>query len=869
MVEWEVATALAITLLVGLATHVFYRRPPKPLWPALPLLFGSALIFSVGDLLANGWPDNELILWLGMILVYTGLLAISPSWWLFTSRFSQWAGYDKVALRSGLKYLVGLNVLLWIGFVTNPWHGYFLETHAAGRSSYGPLWYLTAIPNYAVVVAAMCIHAKASLRMADPVIRSQCRYLAVAAAIPVVLNMAYVWSFEPFSYDPTALGFALSCAVFWAAVERRDLFVLERVSLPSVLSDDADASLIVSLSHRLLFGNPAADALFGPGVLVPGIAVDALLARVVPSFLLSGTTERPSKLRPVEEHRFECLPGDKRWVVIEVSLVNSSRGVPAGFSLRLRDHTALRTARDEASENLALLNAVDEAMGEGIVVKDAEGEIRYVNAAFHKLFGLSREQVLAWGQFLQRGIGAMLEEAPRGPLARMWHRSAEQFDPTSRESADLVTRDGRIIKVETFGISTPEGFRGRAWRLADVTQARQESRAMIQTQKLEGLGVLAGGIAHDFNNLLVAILGNAELAREQLAANSEAQAPLADVEAAAVRASELTGQLLAYAGKAAISKEDIDLSALIQDANQLVSLPKSIKIVARLEENLPLVHGGSAELLQVVMNLLTNAADAIGDPGGTITIETGRGEARPLLDAQASVERGETRDPTVYVSVSDDGHGMDQATLEKIFDPFYTTRFTGRGLGLAATQGILESHDGSMKIETAVGVGSTFSVMLPIKESAALPVVAAPVKEEEPVFSGYRVLVVDDEESVLSLLTKRLEALDFEVVTAASGEMALTLLSSGGPALVDLVILDLTMPGLGGIETHARIREDFPELPVLLSSGYPEETVTIFQNGHAPRDGFIQKPYRSAMLVSHIQRLLVPEPREARQSSSV
>ena len=158
MLPWTFSTALAITLLVGLTTYINVRRPPTPLATGLALLFGSALVFSVGDLIANQWSEDEyaLVRWIGMILVYTGLLAIAPAWWLFTRKFSEYVGEERAAPKFNLKYLVALNVLLWIGLVTNPWHGQFLtEIHPSSRSSYGPLWYATAIPNYTVILVAM------------------------------------------------------------------------------------------------------------------------------------------------------------------------------------------------------------------------------------------------------------------------------------------------------------------------------------------------------------------------------------------------------------------------------------------------------------------------------------------------------------------------------------------------------------------------------------------------------------------------------------------------------------------------------------------------------------------------------------------
>ena len=289
MPQWQIATALGISLLVALSTHVFYRRPPQALWPALPWVFFSALIFSVGDLLANLWADNPTIRWAGMLLVYTGLLTIAPGWWLFTRGFSQMTGYRRVAFRSGFPTLVAINTLLWVGLVTNPLHGQFLETRPFARSEYGPLWYVTALVNYLALSAAMYVHAREARFVSDPTIRSQCRVLVAAVAIPMAMNMAYVFSPIPLSYDPTALGFALSCVLFLFAVERRDLFVLERVSLPSVLDNDADPILIVSPRKQLLYANPNAEELFGEGALIPGSPIGDLLGRTVPSFSLEAS----------------------------------------------------------------------------------------------------------------------------------------------------------------------------------------------------------------------------------------------------------------------------------------------------------------------------------------------------------------------------------------------------------------------------------------------------------------------------------------------------------------------------------------------------------------------------------------------------
>ncbi|MCP4908100.1 MAG: response regulator [bacterium] len=858
MPQWQTATAIGIAFLVALTTHVFYRRPPTALWPALPLVFSSALVFSIGDLLAGIWSDNPPIRWAGMLMVYTGLLSIAPGWWLFTRGFSKMMGYRKVAFRSGLPILVAINTLLWIGLLTNPWHGQFLEVRALTRSEYGPLWYATASVNYGALVMAMIVHARGGRFVQDPTIRSQTHFLVAAVAIPMLMNMAYVFSPVVFSYDPTALGYALSCALFLFAVERRDLFVLERVSLPSVLDHDADPILIVSPHRQLIYANPNAERLFGEGVLMPGAPVGDLLERAVPNFSLV----KPKRRRDwAEEHRFTSVSGREHWVVIDVSVVQKSRGVEAGLCLRIRDRTALREAQNEAEEHFALLEALDFAIGEGILVQERSGKVRYVNEAFARIWGMTPQRMIDFGRGLDKYLESALAEPSSRAIRQLLHGSVEQFDAVSREKSDVTLFDGRVYEVTTLPIQTDAGFSGRAWRMSDVTQARRESQAMIQSQKLEGLGILAGGIAHDFNNLLMTVLGNTEIARGGLEPDSELQYPLADVEAAAKSASELTSQLLSYAGKTTFMKESVDLSVLLRDVTSLmsVSIPKNIDVKLSLQDGIPLVHGGPAQLRQVMMNLVSNAADAIGERDGKIVIDTGLGRPDRMVGADASVEHGEVSGDVVYLTVRDNGAGMSAATLDKIFDPFFTTKFAGRGLGLAATRGILESHDGLLRIETTLGVGSAFSMLLPVRVLASPATLGVDGILDSSEVLDRRVLIVDDEEAIRKILTKRLTNVGFEVDTASNGEEALGIVAGIGPAL-DLVILDITMPGLSGIETWTQIREIQPELPIIMSSGHPEEALERLDGWDDVRDGFIQKPYLTKALLATIEPLLKVRP---------
>jgi len=710
--------------------------------------------------------------------------------------------------------------------------------------------------DYITMFAALGILVRGSLVVRDRVIRSQCRFLVAAALIPLTLNMFYVLSPEPLAYDPTALGFALCCLLFLFAVERRDLFVLEHVSLPEVLNADSDAVIIVSGDLRVLFANRAAKSLFAEGSLEPGAAVDTLLTDVAPSFVLSRSLGMPQE-DVAREHRFLDGQGIERWIAVAVSPVYRGRGALAGHCLRLRDGTLLRQARAVRDEHASVLEAVVHGSGEGLLVQSASGEIRYLNEAFAAIWQLPLEMVRAWGKDIPLHVAKTLRDVPPQSFQQAWHFNVETFDGEYEGICDLMLSDGRIVEARTFPIDASQGINGRVWRLMDVTERRRDARAMIRSQKLEGLGVLAGGIAHDFNNLLVAILANAELARSEVPRHASAQVLLADVESAAMRASELTGQLLAYAGKTSFDREDLDLSSLVRDVSNLlmVSVPKGIQVGFDLAQDLPPVRAGAPEVRQIVMNLVTNAADAVGVDQGRISIETGWGKPPPVEFAEAVAVHGEPPQSGVYLRVLDTGIGMDPRTLERIFDPFFTTKFTGRGLGLAATLGILESHGGALRIETTLGTGTVFTLMLPVQNDALGSTSLERTGGDRVVVEGRNILVVDDEPSVRSVLAKALSVEGLVVSQASNGQEALSMLATR-ETFPDLVILDLTMPGLSGLETLERIREQAPDLPVLLSSGYPEEALRVLSEENSPRNGFIQKPYRKARLLEEIEKLL-------------
>lgn len=393
---------------------------------------------------------------------------------------------------------------------------------------------------------------------------------------------------------------------------------------------------------------------------------------------------------------------------------------------------------------------------------------------------------------------------------------------------------------------------GKVVRIAgvcrDMTESRRAEERLREAQKLESLGLLAGGIAHDFNNLLTAILGNLGLAQE----NPAASAPyLERMETTALRASDLTRQLLAYSGRGRFVVMPHDLNLVVQEITQLlgVTIPKNTRLDFRLSTDLPAVEADSAQLQQVLVNLVANAADAIGDSEGRITIAT----RRRFVDASDIATRfaGQSIAPGEHVAleVSDTGCGMAPEVREKIFEPFYTTKSKGRGLGLAAMQGILRGHRAGLLLQTEEGKGSTFQIFFP----AAKVTVESAVREREgkALKAGGLVLLAEDEPDVRASATAILGLLGFEVVVTPDGREAVTAFQAR-PTAFRFAVLDLTMPRMGGREAAARLRELRPDLPILLTSGFSESEALQ----GADHLSFLRKPYLVGDLRDALAELL-------------
>lgn len=430
------------------------------------------------------------------------------------------------------------------------------------------------------------------------------------------------------------------------------------------------------------------------------------------------------------------------------------------------------------------------------------------------------------------------------------HEAPSRFDIRTARVIELIGRylataleNARLFEQTQAALL--EGKRVERERLA-------LERKMLEAQKLESLGVLAGGIAHDFNNLLVAMLGNAGLALMEITPTSRARPFVEQIQVAAQRAADLTRQMLAYSGRGRFIVQPLSLNDVIEEMVKLlrVSISKRAALQLNLAPSLPQISADATQLRQVVMNLITNASDALAERAGTITVSTGAMfvEQDALQHAQPAgdLDAGEY----VFLEVTDTGSGMDTETQARIFEPFFTTKFTGRGLGLAAVLGIVRGHAGAIQVNSVPGEGTTFRLLFPPQDPTAL-MTADPVVLPKYTHRA-KILVVDDDVVVCGIIIEMLERFGYELVGAENGVRAIALARE---ATFDCVMLDLTMPGLSSKETLIQLRQILPTVRVILMSGYSEQDATARFGAVSP-DGFLQKPFLPNDLLERVQAAL-------------
>ena len=596
----------------------------------------------------------------------------------------------------------------------------------------------------------------------------------------------------------------------------------------------------------------------GPSSIV-GADIGTLLEYMDPPGRLRAAMRKHKSVRNLE-YRFRTLSGKVRWVYHNSYLVTDRETGEEQVQVIARDITLLKetTLALEASKKRYQALAEESPQGFG-VFQGTDARLRFVNSALARLLGESPQDLVGWN------LEALIERTHPEERTAMRASIEDAFEGgvvSKASDVRLVHRDGETRWVDASFVPI-EYFENSAVqltlvdnterRLAEERRRGQEDR-MRHTQRLESLGVLAGGIAHDFNNLLAGVLGNADLAARRLKDEDAVLRHLAEINTASRRAAELCRQLLAYSGRCRVTSEPMDFNRLIRDTGELlkVSISKKAVLELQLEANLPPVKGDPSQLKQLLMNLIINASEALGDERGTITLVTGVKDFRSeQLDA-AYCGQDLPAGSYVVLEVRDTGVGMDDATCDRIFEPFFTTKFTGRGLGLASGLGIIRGHDGALFVDTQPDCGSSFRVLLPPAIEASEPL-ERQVEQEDTWRGNGTVLIVDDEQAVRDTAREMLQEMGFDAIDAPDGKQGIEVFRANRDR-VSLVLLDVLMPEADGRECFRAIRGARRDVPVVFSSGFGEESVSDLVDSD-DRVLFLQKPYGMAALSEVVRKL--------------
>jgi len=533
-------------------------------------------------------------------------------------------------------------------------------------------------------------------------------------------------------------------------------------------------------------------------------------------------------------------------------------GELARTTQKLRVETAERKRAEEAllqSEERFRALFMEAPLGIALV-DSLSGQIREVNPTFAAIAGRGMVEMVqaGWREITH-------PEDLQEVLDLMALYNAGHSDGFKTETRFLLPDGSPVwVKMTISRVAVRDkGAPRHLCMIEDITAGKEAEKArnefdrqLLQTQKLESLGVLAGGIAHDFNNILLAIIGNADLALMKLPKESTVADNLHAIETASARAADLAKQMLAYSGKAKFVVQPVDLNRLLEEMLHMlkVSISKKAAVSLNMSASLPTVEADATQMRQVIMNLVINASEAIGERSGVITITTQSRECDREYLRNFWTEEAMPEGDYVSVEVSDNGCGMDEETIGKIFEPFFTTKLTGRGLGMAAVLGIVRGHKGAIRVYSEPGMGTTFKLLLPAGAQKERPVEKS-AKEDDWGGSG-KVLLVDDEETVQITGSMMLRALGLTPLTAGDGKEALEMIRSVPD--IAIVILDLTMPHMDGEQCLSELGKLRPGLKVIMSSGYSEQEVAARFQGKGMA-GFLQKPYKISELREVIKAL--------------
>jgi len=650
-------------------------------------------------------------------VLYSGTTLLTISWLHFTLSFAKYINFgmtfDTPKLRK-ITVLVSLGI--WFAIISNHWHGLFIVPNLNSRNDYQVLWHVIASYHYGIYLFCLLVFIHLHRIVKEKAHLIQIRIVLAASIMPLMLNILFMSELAFDKIDLTVIGFSFSNMLFVIAIYRYGLFSLSPFTLRSLIYSESDPYLILDPNGSVAVYSGISLEWFGKERLHVGCNGIDLLAE---KFNLDDFTEGKASLHHLilnETASFQIKTLDTHhpeWFRITSTLVKNDEDETLGIGVRLRNVTELVNRNDKITEQSEVLEVILRSIDEGIVVGNVDGDAVYYNKRYLDVWNID-------STVLNDKLGGAIAASKKVTSPSDFMEELAKLRQSNEIEKETVIQllDGRTLQRNSLPIKLGPHVKGRLWITKDVTEQlaaedikKKVERKYFQAEKLSSLGIMAGGIAHEFNGLLTVILGRAELALMDLEKMQMSTENITAIIASSNRAAELTGQMLSYVGQSITRTEQFRLQSILEESLEMLeaTFTSGISINLHYKVN-SVLSGDSVQIGRVITNLIRNSTEALTDGMGQVDITLSETRDSPFDHNDLTEKRYSV------LSITDDGRGIPEELIDRIFDPFVTSKFTGRGLGLAAAQGIVKGHGGILKVKSKVNSGTTFSMYLPIAD---------------------------------------------------------------------------------------------------------------------------------------------------------